>query len=207
MAGSVDRRRRTPDPGAMGTAGIRVVHALPRRVRVKVGALKGNPRAARHLEEHLNSIPGVRQAQANPVTGSVLVLYHDSAHWRDSIPSLAEKLAAVAADVDVGAVADRLAASPQAANGAPILEASDVRDFFHGMNETVRSTTAGLDLKLLVPLVLVFLGVRGLFAQGVSAPRWYDLLWFGFGTFMMLNAAGVAPARAVEEAAEVAAAL
>ena len=56
--------------------------------------------------------------------------------------------------------------------------------------------------------VLVLLGVRGLFlAEELPAPRWYDLLWFGFGTFVMLNAAGIPPARAAEEAAEIAAAL
>ena len=36
---------------------------------------------------------------------------------------------------------------------------------------------------------------------------WYDLVWFGFATFLMLNAAGVPPAKAAEEAAQVVAAV
>jgi len=35
----------------------------------------------------------------------------------------------------------------------------------------------------------------------------YDLVWFGFATFLMLNAAGVPPAKAAEHAAEVVAAV
>jgi len=128
--------------------------------------------------------------------------------WRDSIPALARDLATVAPDIDAEAVADRLAAGPETPDARPMLEAHHVTGFFERVNDAVRATTAGLDLKLLVPLVLVLFGVRGLLvAEEATVPRWYDLLWFGFGTFMMLNAAGVPTARAAETAAEVAAAV
>jgi hypothetical protein len=46
------------------------------------------------------------------------------------------------------------------------------------------------DLKTLVPLALVFLGIRGLVvAEGVGFPAWYDLLWVLFGSYMWLNRA------------------
>src|SRR2546430_2141226 len=86
------------------------------------------------------------------------------------------------------------------------IEAHHVMGFFRGMNDQVRSATGGPGLTLLVPLALLLLGVRGfLTAKEVAAPRWYDLLWFGFATFLMLNAAGVPTAKAAEEAAEIAA--
>jgi hypothetical protein len=101
-----------------------------------------------------------------------------------------------------------LAVGPETPDAGPILEAHDVKGFFEWINGAVRTTTAGLDLKLLVPLVLVLLGARGLVvAEEATVPRWYDLLWFGFGTFMMLNAAGVPTERAAETAAKVAAAV
>jgi hypothetical protein len=200
-------RRAVADPLA-ATGAVRVVHALPRRVRLKIGGLKGDSSFARELEQALRGIRGVRRVDANPATGSVLVLYDDSMRWQDSIPAVARGLVAVAPHLDEKTVARHLTATSEPPSGGPLLEASDVRGFFGGVNETVRTTTGGLDLKLLVPLALVLLGVRGFFSaeKGVTL-RWYDLLWFGFGTFMMLNAAGVPPARAVEEAAEVAAAL
>ena len=78
--------------------------------------------------------------------------------------------------------------------------------YFRGLNEQVRSATGGPGLTLLVPFTLLLLGARGLLvAEKVATPRWYDFLWFGFATFLMLNAAGVPTARAAEEAAEVAA--
>ena len=74
--------------------------------------------------------------------------------------------------------------------------------------ECYRSATGGPGLTALVPLALLLLGARGLLAaEEVAVPRWYDLVWFGFATFLMLNAAGVPAAKAAEEAAEVAAAV
>jgi len=141
----------------MDTADLRTVHAIPGRIRVKVGALKDNAALARELEARLAAEPGVRRAEANPTTGSLLEAHH-------------------------------------------------VIGFFRGLNEQVRSATGGPGLTVLVPLALLLLGARGLMAAE-QVPRWYDLVWFGFATFLMLNAAGVPAAKAAEEAAEVAAAV
>ena len=51
------------------------VHALPGRLRVKLADIKRAPAVARKLEERLQREPGVAEAVANPVTGSVLVHY------------------------------------------------------------------------------------------------------------------------------------
>src|SRR5215510_14166216 len=164
-------RRGVADPSAAMGA-VRVVHALPRRVRLKVSGLKGDPSFARELEKALWGIRGVCRVDANPGTGSVLVLYDDSMRWQDSIPAVAREIVAVAPHLDEKTVARHLTATPEAPPGDPLLEPSDVTGFFHGMNESVRTTTGGLDLKLLVPLALVLLGVRGFFSaeKGVT-PR------------------------------------
>ena len=49
--------------------------ALPGRLRVKLADIKRAPAVARKLEERLQREPGVAEAVANPVTGSVLVHY------------------------------------------------------------------------------------------------------------------------------------
>jgi Heavy metal associated domain 2 len=51
------------------------VHALPGRVRIRVAAIKKAPELALQVEQTLREEPGVAEAVANPVTGSVLVHY------------------------------------------------------------------------------------------------------------------------------------
>jgi len=193
---------------------IRTVHTIPGRIRIKVGALKGNVDLALELQERLAAEPGVRHAEANPTTGSLLVVYDPEAPgWRDYTRALSDQLRPVAPGVDPTEIARRLAEVPAPTNGTVIgtnggIEAHDVMGYFRGLNDQVRSATGGPGLTLLVPLTLLLLGVRGLLAaEEVAAPRWYDLVWFGFATFLMLNAAGVPAAKAGEEAAEVAGAV
>jgi hypothetical protein len=43
-------------------------------------------------------------------------------------------------------------------------------------------------------MILFFFGVRGiLFERPLEQPSWYDFLWFGLGTFLMLNPDASAP--------------
>lgn len=52
-----------------------LMHAIRGRLRVKVGTMKGNPGRATELERRLKVISVVRTAQANPLTGSLLITY------------------------------------------------------------------------------------------------------------------------------------
>ena len=54
------------------------VHALPGRLRVKVAGVKKSPPMAGHVEQALLQEPGVTAAEANPLTGSVLVHFDPS---------------------------------------------------------------------------------------------------------------------------------
>ena len=51
------------------------LHSLDGRLRVKVAEVKGDPDHARHVETCLRQRPEVTRAEANPVTGNVLVVY------------------------------------------------------------------------------------------------------------------------------------
>ena len=55
-----------------------MAHALPGRVRLKIPGVKDNPELARQAQEKLGRVPGVQRVEANPATGSLLILY-DSA--------------------------------------------------------------------------------------------------------------------------------
>jgi hypothetical protein len=174
----------------MEIEGLKVVHALPGRVRLKVAKVKGNPVLARQVEEKLAQVPGIRQVEVKPVTGSLLVHY-DTDHLFSlaSMEILSVTLGELFPEIEVASLATGLASlagNPGPGTGSAIAE--HITDSFGTINTGIGKITGGLDLKLLVPLALIFLGLRGLWtSKKVSSPSWSNLLWFGFASFVMLN--------------------
>jgi hypothetical protein len=79
-----------------------------------------------------------------------------------------------------------LAENPGAGTGPSI--AAGLTGSLQAANTQLAKLAGGLDLKLLVPLTLIFFGFRRLWAaEKVTFPSWYDYLWFGFASFIMLN--------------------
>lgn len=60
-------------------AGVRIVHYLPGRLRLRLDRLRGNPEQARRFEAELAAVPGVRRVQAKPASGSLLLEYRPAA--------------------------------------------------------------------------------------------------------------------------------
>jgi hypothetical protein len=83
--------QRSDRPGSVAPSGnslmklsaLRVAHALPGRVRLKVPALKSNGDLAQAVCEKLETVDAVLEVRASPLTGSLLVRYDTS-----RIPSL-----------------------------------------------------------------------------------------------------------------------
>jgi hypothetical protein len=172
--------------------GVKVVHAIPGRVRLKVTRVKDNPGLAAALEDGLSAIEGVRWVEVNPRTGSVLVLYEvgsqvPRAAWR----RLSDALTPLVPGLDVEDLEARLARGAGGESSpAPPLD-GHVSGLFGTLNASLSRVTGGVDLALLVPLALLFLGIRELLVSDkVRSPAWYDFLWFAFGTFIALNPAG-----------------
>ena len=181
--------------------GIRIAHAIPGRIRLRIPALKGNPTLGREVAEHVWTLPGVRWVETSATTGSLVVLYDPGSRaWRDQLDDLAESLAPLLPDLDVRTMADSLTAAPDSTRLTASLRGERVNAFVRNVNERVSTATGGADLALLVPMTLVALGLQGLlFAEKLRFPQWYDLLWFGLGTFMMFNAAAAARAPAAAD--------
>ena len=55
--------------------GIKVVHAIPGRLRLKISRMRRNSVLAAEVQKRLSSIQAIQQVMANPLTGSVLLLY------------------------------------------------------------------------------------------------------------------------------------
>jgi Heavy metal associated domain 2 len=179
----------------MGIGGIKIVHAIPGRVRVKLSRLKENPALVREIQERLPAVQGIQRVEVNPVTGSVLVVYdRTELESLDSLLSLAEWFGPLFPDFELSELEDWLASANGNAAETPLTERLSA--VFGSLNAKVGETTGGVDLKLLLPLTLFLLGVRGMLVAGKGVfPAWYDLLWFAFGTFFMLNPGVVAGRR------------
>jgi len=174
----------------MESEGLKVVHALPGRVRLKVPKVKGNQALARQAEKKLAQVPGIKQVEAKANTGSLLLHYDvEDLCAEVSLGALEEALGELFPEIEVVSLIAGLAClekSPGADLGVPLAEG--ITGSFSALNARVSQLTGGLDLKVLVPLGLIFLGLRGLWqSEKVTAPSWSNLLWFGFATFVMLN--------------------
>jgi len=184
----------------MALPGVRVVHAIPGRIRLKLRQIRGNAELAWEVEEQLSRIPGVANVEANAVTGSVLVVFAEHhATPALSLEHLATRWPSTLGTLDVAALEhERLHGSNgSSSHPHPALDRRIV-SIFGSLNAGVSQATSGGDLKVLVPLALFFLGVRGLFSEKMPFPAWYDFFWFALSTFVMLNRAAIeAPAEAV----------
>ena len=167
----------------MDSEGIRLVHTLPGRVRLKASHLKGNPALAQQVHEKIRRLPGVQEVRVNPLTGSILIRL-DRAKLREPEP-LAPVIQAL------GELFPEIAAlnlAGEAAFGPGYTPAAGLAGSVGALNARIANFTGGLDLRLLLPLTLLFLGLRRLVtARETPTPAWYDFLWFGFSTFLMLN--------------------
>jgi hypothetical protein len=161
-----------------------VAHFLPGRIRLKSAQVKGNVAFAQKVQQALASLPGVLQVEVQPATGSVLILYNAAS----DVPLQA--LAGPLRWSDVGADRTRLEdwLRRTAHEASPGL-AGSMRNLFSSVNVGGTSLTSGrVELRTLVPLLLVLLGCRSLLiTRPLPVPPWYDFFWFALGTFMALN--------------------
>ena len=178
--------------GTVEPAGVRVVHAIPGRIRLKIPMISQDPRLASDIEERLSRIDGVRRVETSPVTGSVLVFFEGGAATSAGcLRALSDGLPALFSSLDWKELQAGLASG---GNGAHTMSALDRRimEFFSSLNSSVSNLTSGIDLRVLVPLALFFLGMRALlFSGNVPFPSWYDYFWFALSTFIMLNGATI----------------
>ncbi len=163
---------------------ITVAHALPGRVRLKIPRVKENPALARQAQEKLGQVPGIKRVEANPATGSLL-LFYDLAMLAsaEALGPLGEIFAELFPEVESEELAAGLQELAETSATAPD------GSLLGGLGAIVNpGLFRNLNLNLLLPLTLLFLGVRRLTtSKDTPFPDWYDYMWFAFSTFVMLN--------------------
>jgi cation transport ATPase len=169
---------------------VRLAHASPGRIRLKVNDIKNDPQRAQDIEDRLRTVSGIRSVHANPLTGSLLLTYDEPEQESMELPfAVAQVLGISLNDLDPEDL--RLLLTHQG-NGSKLTEPSiseELESTLRDMNAAVRRTV-GADLSVLVPLALALLGVRSLLISDKTLmPSWHDYLWFSFSTYFMLNRA------------------
>ncbi len=164
--------------------GITVTHAVPGRVRLKIPRVKQNPELARQAQERLSQVPGVQGVEANPATGSLLILY--------DLAMLASAEALGPLGAVFGELFPEVALEELATGLQKLMEAGAEAHTAGGLLDMIHpGVNPGFNLNLLLPLALVFLGVRSLVASKETGfPAWFDYLMLGAGALVMLNRRG-----------------
>jgi hypothetical protein len=172
----------------MNLEGIKVVHAIPGRMRLKVADVREHPTLAGELQQRLVSLPGVRQVEVNPRTGSVLILYEATAFASaEAMQELAKPLAELFPGLEIDELQSRLS-SANGSGSAPVVT-QGIASFFAGLNRNIDAATGStVDLRILLPVGLFILGLRSLLITDTRPlPTWYDFFWFALGTYFMLH--------------------
>jgi hypothetical protein len=139
---------------------IKIVHAIPGRVRLKVAKLRNNPPLARVIQERLGAVRGIQGVEATPLTGSVLVLFDPqvvTAH--ESLMNLSETLADLFPGLDLTQRADFVRQS-LSGEAAGLSWSELVVDYLAGLKAWLASVLGGLaDFRIVIPLAFLCFGL------------------------------------------------
>lgn len=166
IAGLLGRKKRASVLPMLRTGPVQTDHLLPGRVRFRVPSLVGAAERAESLAERLRTLEGVRQAQADPATGSVLIEYREA---------VVEPELLFAATVRLLGLEKELERTP-----CPAL-VRELKAVFDSLNRVVYDRTSGtLDFSSAALLLLAALGVRKMTQEGAkSLPAGFTLVWWG----------------------------
>ena len=172
----------------MPDVGLRLVHMSPGRIRLKLDQVKGDVQRAREVEEGLRQVPKIYSADANPLTGSLLVTYdHEGLDAMDMPFAVANVLGISLNDLDPDQLRLLMSGHMNGSSQVPNSLPAEIEAAVAEMNAALKKTV-GADLRILIPLCLGLLGFRGLLlSEKTTFPSWHDYWWFAFSTYFMLN--------------------
>jgi len=138
---------------------IKIVHAIPGRIRLKVGGLKANPSLGLAIQTHLHAIPGIKTVATNPLIGSVLICFDPEALMAPAaLLTLSETLTDLFPELDQTRLAEFMTQSTVADAGLTWSE--HLADFLAGLSGRLAGVLGSLtDYKLLVPLAFILIGL------------------------------------------------
>ncbi len=171
---------------------------LPGRIRLRILGAKHDAQLMEEIAQDIVALSGVEGVQLNLATGSLLIHYAADL-YRDFENTLTER---------GNATRQFSLEQPQLRRSSrhPSHKSSElgkaVTRLFATLDDEIRYATDNqLDLKVLVPLIAMALGIATIPRSGSRAtPLWLTLAIFAFSSFLGLHGATESPAEQVEEA-------
>jgi hypothetical protein len=153
-------------------------------LRVRAEAFRIRPEVAEEVARRVEKEPGVLGATTSLLTGSMVITYEP----RDlELPALIKVLVRAGGlrGLEVDAAHEwRSVPSPGAR----------LRNVFASVDDTARAQARGkFDVRVAVPGALATGGLAMFLLGRRRIPEWYDLLFWGFVTFVNLNPSSNAP--------------
>lgn len=144
----------------MADADIRIVHAIPGRVRLKVAGLRANQGLGGVIQTRLKAVPGIQAVETQPLTGSVLVLFDPATVLAPaSLLTLSETLTDLFPDLDQTKLAEFLSETGTAPP-AGLTWSESLGDFLAGLSGRLAGMLGSLtDLRVLIPVAFVVFGL------------------------------------------------
>lgn len=145
-----------------------ISHRTPVRLRIKMYSKKGDAGYFDAVKKKFSGVKGIEGVEANPLTGSILIIHNDLAP--DIIGQFAQ-----ANDLFSLALSD---SSPSGLQ-------QRVSATFKSLNKQLKTTTQGeLDIAGLSFLVLAGAGIYEISRGNFVAPAWYTAFWYALNIFL-----------------------
>lgn len=168
---------------------IQLVHSLPGRVRLRLWWLHEDATQATSIADELAAIPGMREVQIRPFTGSVLCQYEPDLLDQERILAVVSQVTGVELVVRPGEEelieeAELMAFTIEESRLAKAAAAA-----FKGIDADILRATGGrMDLGMVLALGFVSIGATEIaVTRKVPLPNWFDLAWWAFQAFQALE--------------------
>ena len=145
-----------------------VCHSTPGRFRVKVPSRKGNAAYFSNLKDHFTQLEGVKEVEANALTGSV-VFIHAAADLKA---------------ISVFAQEHSLFRLIKSESGTPALSRNVARAFSDFDKRVKKFTGNELDVPGVAFLTLLGMGIYEIGRGNFAAPAWYTAFWYSLNIFL-----------------------
>ncbi len=144
---------------------VEVKHKLRGRIRFTIPSLKGNNGGFQGLKAQLDKIDHIYNVQVNPITASLLVEHGEE----------------IEATLIVGIIIKLLGLEEYVKNPPKALVTSEFNNAKESLSLAVNEKTKGvLDLKSILFLLFISMGVRKIRENPKLGPNGYTFLWWGF---------------------------
>ena len=174
----------------------RVAHHTPGRLRLQVQRGAEVSEAHRRILASVAALPGVEQVEVRPASRSVVVHYTPA---QLELQRLLDE-GVTAATIDL--VEEGVRAVASTASGTTV--GRSIVTSVGRVNTGIGSATGGtLDLRDIFPLTLFGFGLRRLAEGSLQPVPWYNLLYYGYSTFMALHGKKGSPASTEPDAREI----